>query len=103
MYIIPVFFTGYHHTNKNLTCSAYAYSDLKNNQECHHAVIYASSFNSFASYKGSGSWKYNPKGCYIYDNGYVYFNSHSTGSRKPNTQSICKKGNSVSNSLFSMK
>ena len=88
-----LFFIAFAHTNKALTCAAYSYIDIADDQECRHAVIYATTINSNAQYKGSGSWEYNPKGCYMYDNGYLYFNSHSTGSYKSITQNICKKGN----------
>ena len=89
------FFVEFAHTDKVLTCSAYSYSDIADEKECRHAVIYATSLNSNAKYKGSGSWEFNPKGCYMYDNGYMYFNSHPTGSYKSITQNICKKGNFV--------
>ena len=88
-----LFFIEFAHTDKVLTCSAYSYNDIADDHECRHAVTYARSLNLNAIYKGRGSWEYNPKGCYMYDNGYMYFNSHPTGSCKSITRNICKKGN----------
>ena len=75
------------------TCSDSMMHDLSNSKECSDAVTYAYSFNSNANYKTSGSWDNLYKGCVIYANGNMYFNSHSTGMKSHDTRSICKGGN----------
>ena len=74
------------------TCSDSMMHDLSNSKECSDAVTYAYSFNSNANYKTSGSWDNFYKGCVIYANGNMYFNSHSTGMKSHDTRSICKGG-----------
>ena len=93
--IIKSFFAGFVHTERGATCSDSRFIDLSTAEECSGAVSYAKSFNSKASFKEEGSWSYNPKGCYIYDSGNMYFNTNtnSTESGKSTTISICFNGN----------
>ena len=64
--------------------------DLSTAKECFDAVAYASSFNSNANYRRTGS-RYNaPKGCFMNDDGDMFFNSDSIGEIESNTMSICK-------------
>ena len=55
-------------------------------------MIYAISFNGKSNFTITGSWEDYPKGCSIYDNGNMYFNSHPMGSRDSNARSICMIG-----------
>ena len=87
------FFTGFVHTDRGVVCSDSRFMDLSTAQECSGAIDYAKSFNSDANYRGEGSWDEYPKGCYIYDSGSMYFNTHSTGTNQGRTISICRKGN----------
>ena len=80
------------HTDKGTTCSDKGLLDLFTDQECADALYYAKSFVGAALYLGSGSWSENHKGCYIYQNGDMYFNTHSFGNNNANMRSICKKG-----------
>ena len=81
------------HADRGLTCSDIGLHDLTTAQECSDAVTYATLFNENARYVEEGSWHYNPKGCSIYSDGLMYFNSHPTGRKKSTTISICWKGN----------
>ena len=85
------------HTEKGTTCSDNGFQDLSTDQECSDAVNYAKSFNDYARYISSGSWTVHHKGCVIFEDGSdgrMYFNRHSIGTKsRPDTQSICKKGN----------
>ena len=67
--------------------------DLSTSQECSDAVNYVMSFNNQASYRYSSSFDYNPKGCFMFDYGAMYFNWHANGVRRSDAASICKKGN----------
>ena len=87
------FSVHFQHTDMGQACSDSMMHDLSNSKECSDAVTYAYSFNSNANYKTSGSWDNLYKGCVIYANGNMYFNSHSTGLKSHDTRSICKGGN----------
>ena len=87
------FFAEFVHTDNGFTCSDSGFRDLSTAQECSGAVSYAKSFNSDAQYLYDGSWESLSKGCYIWSNGGMYFNTHSTGERHSSTASICTKGN----------
>ena len=65
-------------------------NDLSIAKECSDAVAYASSFNSNATYRRTGS-RYNaPRGCFMNDDGDMFFNSDYIGEIESNTMSICK-------------
>ena len=83
---------GLVNTNLGETCLDAGYSDLPDGQTCSDAWAFALYFNSNARYHGNFSDKGYPKGCYIYDNGVMWFNSHTTGSPNSDTQSICTAG-----------
>ena len=80
------------HTENEKTCEDKGLKDLKFYQDCVVAVTYATTFNSKARYGGWGIWQNYPKGCYIADDGSMYFNTHSTGKPLSNTRTICKAG-----------
>jgi len=61
-------------------------------QECSAAVSYAKSFNSKAIFMSRTDHSDRHKGCFIYDSGAVWFNTHDTGSRSSYVTSICKTG-----------
>jgi len=65
--------------------------DLSTEQECKDAVSFAKSFNSEANYLQMGYFSYLPRGCFIDDYGWMYFNADSIGKRSPVYTSICKK------------
>ena len=79
--IMTSFFAGIVHTGKGVTCSDSSFMDLSTAEECSNAVNYAKSFNSNANYRNLGSWSNYPKGCFIYDSGRMFFNTHLTGGR----------------------
>ena len=80
------------YTDKGRSCSDSGLYDLSNEKECSDAVIYAISFNRKSNFTITGSWEDYPKGCSIYDNGNMYFNSHPMGTRDSNARSICMIG-----------
>ena len=80
------------YTDKGRSCSDSGLYDLSNAKECADAVIYAISFNRKPNFTTTGSWEDYPKGCNIYDNGNMYFNSHPMGRRASNSRSICMIG-----------
>ena len=86
------FIGGLVNTNLGETCLDAGYSDLPDGQTCSDAWAFALYFNSNARYHGNFSDKGYPKGCYIYDNGVMWFNSHMTGSSNSDTQTICTAG-----------
>ena len=87
-----MYFAELFHTDRGVTCSDSALIDLPHEQECFDALKYANSFHSSAKYGRKGSWGGSPKGCFIYDSGLIYFNSHLTGKNLPNARSICGSG-----------
>ena len=91
---------GLVHTDKGITCLDSGLMDLLTEQECSIAVHYAKSFNGNAQHIHSGSWTRKPKGCSIYDDGKMYFNTHSSGNNNANTRSICKTGNQYSSDYY---
>ena len=90
--IMKSFFAEFVHTEKGVTCSDSGFLDLYSAEECSSAVNYAKSFNGNARYKGVFSSSISHKGCAIYDSGNMYFNPHSTGGRRSDESSICRKG-----------
>ena len=88
-----VVFADFVDTDKGVTCSESGFMDLSTAQQCSAALNYAMSFNSGASYQFEDSWSGNPKGCFIFDWGSMYFNTHSTGGRNYYVVSICENGN----------
>ena len=94
--IMTRFFAEFVHTYKGVTCSESGYMDLSTARECSGAVRYAKYFNSNARYRRYISEVHRdnyPKGCFIADEGSMYFNRHSTGERATSVASICMKGN----------
>ena len=89
---MKLFFAELVHTDNGVTCSERGFKDLSTAQECSDAVGYAKTFNSKAIYRNEGSWSNNPKGCYIWTDGVMHFNTHSIGERQSSTASICTKG-----------
>ena len=81
------------HTDNGVTCSERCFKDLSTAQECSDAEGYAKTFNSKAMYRDEVSMSDRPKGCYIWTNGYMYFNTDSMGGRQSSVASICTKGN----------
>merc|ERR1712110_401638 len=79
------------HTDKGISCSNRGFMDLSTEQECKDAVSFAKSFNSEANYLQMGYFSYLPRGCFIDDYGWMYFNADSIGKRSPVYTSICKK------------
>ena len=90
--MIITLFAEFFHANKGETCTESSLIDLSDNEECSDAVKYALSFNVDALYGGEVSFSEFPKGCSIYDDGIMYFNSHSTGTKANDALNICKKG-----------
>ena len=80
-------------TGYGRTCHDYGLSDLYTEQECADARMYATSFESKALFKGAIFDDGYRKGCFIKNDGQMWFNFHSTGSSKSDTRNICKKGN----------
>merc|ERR1711997_945062 len=83
------------HTDRGVTCSDSGFVALSTAQECSGAVSYAKLFNSKARYQSEGSRSNDPKGCYIFDSGKMYFNKHPTGAKvfaNRRTINICRKG-----------
>ena len=93
--IMTSFFPELVYTDSGVTCSDSGFIDMSTAQECSGAVSYARSFNSKARYQSEQSWSSEPKGCFILDDGSMYFNTHSTGSTTFHISrtSICFKGN----------
>ena len=59
---------------------------LSDEDECKMAASVLS-----ISWYGSGSWSWNPKGCYYYSYGRdVAWNTHQTGSKNANMKAICR-------------
>merc|ERR1711936_862782 len=80
------------YTENGVTCSDWGLKDVSHPQECSAAVSYAKSFNSKAIFMSRTDHSDRHKGCFIYDSGAVWFNTHDTGSRSSYVTSICKKG-----------
>merc|ERR1711874_561246 len=80
------------YTENGVTCSDWGLTDVSHPQECSAAVSYAKSFNSKAIFMSRTDHSDRHKGCFIYDSGAVWFNTHDTGSRSSYVTSICKKG-----------
>ena len=91
--IMKSFFAEFVHTEKGVTCSDRGFIDLSHQQECAAAVSHAKSFNSKAIFMSQTDHSDRHKGCFIYDSGAVWFNTHDTGSRSSYVTSICKIGN----------
>ena len=89
---IAITFLEFVHTERGQTCSDKGLNGLSKYQDCYVAVTYASSFNPKAHYGGWGDWGNRAKGCYIGDDGRMYFNNHSAGQPLPNIRTICKTG-----------
>ena len=87
------FFAEFVHTGNNVTCSDSGFRDLSTEEECSGAVNYAKTFNGKAYYAKLTTNSFNHKGCFIYDSGAMFFNMHSTGGRRSEDTSICRKGN----------
>ena len=87
------YFPEFRHTANGVTCSDSGFLDLFTAQECAGTVNYAKSFNSKACYKSEICQGGSPKGCFILDSGFMYFNNHSTGRASSSSSSICMKGN----------
>ena len=87
------FFAEFAHTDNGVSCSDSGLRDLSTAEECSVAVSYAKSFNSEARYRNVYSSIKRPKGCYIWDTGAMYFNTHPTGGSSSSVASICRKGN----------
>merc|ERR1711936_385695 len=80
------------HTVNGVTCSDYGLMDLAHPQECSAAVNHAKSFNDKAIFMSRTDHEDRHKGCFIYDSGAIWFNTHDTGSRSSYVTSICKIG-----------
>merc|ERR1711997_888812 len=80
------------YTENGVTCSDWGLKDVSHPQECSAAVSYAKSFNSKAIFMSRTDHSDRHKGCFIYDSGAVWFNTHDTGSRSSYVTSICKTG-----------
>merc|ERR1711874_150417 len=80
------------YTENGVTCSDWGLKDVSHPQECSAAVSYAKSFNSKAIFMSRTDHSDRHKGCFIYDSGAVWFNTHDTGSRSSYVTGICKKG-----------
>merc|ERR1711936_857281 len=80
------------YTVNGVTCSDYGLMDLAHPQECSSAVSYAKSFNAKAIFMSRTDHEDRHKGCFIYDSGAIWFNTHDTGSRSSYVTSICKIG-----------
>ena len=95
---MTLFFAEFVHTDYGVTCSNVGFMDLSTAEKCSGAVNYAKTFNSLANYRYAVSWSESPKGCFITDSGYIYFNTHPTGGEnrweiKDTDKRICRKGN----------
>ena len=92
--IMASFFAELVHTGNGATCSDAGFMDLSTEEECSgsDAVNYAKSFDGNAHFRGVVSNEYIHKGCYMYDDGEMWFNIHNTGGRGPNNFNICRKG-----------
>ena len=83
-------FVALHYTAKGYTCTNMGRRDLPTEEDCRNAVNYAkSTINGNAIYRYSVSWAYHHKGCFIYVDGSMYFNSHYSGSNNADLRSIC--------------
>merc|ERR1711936_935593 len=80
------------YTVNGVTCSDYGLMDLAHPQECSSAVDHAKSFNDKAIFMSRTDHEDRHKGCFIYDSGAIWFNTHDTGSRSSYVTSICKTG-----------
>merc|ERR1711936_1494495 len=80
------------YTVNGVTCSDYGLMDLAHPQECSSAVSYAKSFNAKAIFMSRTDHEDRHRGCFIYDSGAMWFNTHDTGSRSSYVTSICKIG-----------
>ena len=87
------FFAEFVHTVNGVTCSDYGLMDLAHPQECSAAVDHAKSFNDKSIFMSRTDHEDRHKGCFIYDSGAMWFNTHDTGSRSSYVTSICKIGN----------
>ena len=92
--IMTSFFAELVHTGNGATCSDAGFMDLSTAEECSgsDAVNYAKSFDGNAHYKNVLSDGYAHKGCYMHDNGEMWFNTHITGRRRSDIFNICRKG-----------
>ena len=92
--ILTSFFAELVHTGNGATCSDAGFMDLSTEEECSgsDAVNYAKSFDGNAHFQGVLWNDYNHKGCFMYDNGVMRFNTHNTGGREPDNFNICRKG-----------
>ena len=88
-----MFVTGLVHTDTGKHCSDIAMRDLSNYQQCQLASTYAITFNTNAQWIAYGLWSNYPRGCYIDDDGSMYFNGHDTGESQSSSRAICKAGN----------
>ena len=81
-------------TDRGVACSEVGLSDLGSSEDCSDAVKYATSFNEKAFFSGVEAYSpLNHKGCYILDEGAMYFNSYVTGKNNRKARTICKNGN----------
>merc|ERR1711936_174788 len=80
------------HTVNGVTCSDYGLMDVAHPQECSAAVDHAKSFNDKSIFMSRTDHADRHKGCFIYDSGAIWFNTHDTGSRSSYVTSICKIG-----------
>ena len=87
------FFAEFVSTINGVTCSDYGLMDLAHPQECSAAVDHAKSFNDKSIFMSRTDHEDRHKGCFIYDSGAMWFNTHDTGSRSSYVTSICKIGN----------
>ena len=93
--IMTSFFAEFVHTGNGATCSDTGFMDLSTEEECSgsDAVNYAKSFDGNAHHAGA-LWDFvHHKGCFMYDNGEMWFNTHVTGGRRSDSTNICRKGN----------
>merc|ERR1711936_544952 len=79
-------------TINGVTCSDYGLMDLAHPQECSAAVNHAKSFNDKSIFMSRTNHTDRHKGCFIYDSGAMWYNTHDTGSRSSYVTSICKIG-----------
>merc|ERR1711936_1483773 len=64
------------YTVNGVTCSDYGLMDLAHPQECSSAVSYAKSFNAKAIFMSRTDHEDRHRGCFIYDSGAMWFNTH---------------------------
>ena len=77
-------------SGKNQLCSHDQKQAIDSIEDCKAA---ANSFHG-KSFKDSRNKHMYPKGCYfLIDNGLIYFNTHSTGSKSDHAKPICKGKN----------